>query len=111
MITTYQSKHTGLNNMKTLASNKGTIGAVAIFITVMFLYNIFFKPENTIIPSELSASSIGDDLLKIRGELQAVTLDQSLFSSAGYLLLTDFNVAISPQATGRPNPFDIIGRD
>lgn len=77
----------------------------------MFLYNIFFKSDTITAPSELSASSIGDDLLKIRRELQAVTLDQTLFSSPGYLLLDDFSTSIPQQITGRPNPFDIIGRD
>ena len=61
--------------------------------------------------SELSASSIGDDLLKIYGELQRITLDQAIFSSPRYLELTDFSTAIPPQTTGRPNPFDTIGRD
>lgn len=63
------------------------------------------------VPSELSASSVGDDLLKIFGELQKVTLDQAIFSAPDYLLLTDFSTSIPPQTTGRSNPFDIIGRD
>ena len=97
--------------MKTLAGNKGTIAAVAIFIMVMFLYNIFFKSETVPIPDELSASSIGNDLLKMRGELQAVALDQTLFSAPGYLFLTDFSVNIPQQPLGRTNPFNLIGRD
>jgi len=111
MITKWPLKHTGLNNMKTLASNKGIIALVAFFSMVMFLYNVFFKSETITVPSESSASSIGDDLLKIRRELQAVTLDRTLFSSSGYLLLADFSTSIPQQITGRPNPFDIIGRD
>ncbi|MDO8729303.1 MAG: hypothetical protein Q7K26_05480 [bacterium] len=97
--------------MNMIKQNKGTLAAIVIFIVVMFLYKLFFKSENIAIPSELSASSIGEDIIKIRGELQAVTLDQSVFSSHGYLLLTDFSTAIPQQITGRPNPFNIIGRD
>ncbi|MEX2013638.1 MAG: hypothetical protein WD897_01865 [Parcubacteria group bacterium] len=96
--------------MDILTKNKGILSVVVVFIAVMFLYNIFFKVE-TPVSSELSASSIGDDLLKIHGELQRVTLDRTMFSSTGYLLLNDFSTVISPQITGRPNPFDIIGRD
>ncbi len=59
----------------------------------------------------LQASGVGNDLLKIFDELQKVTLDQNLFSSPGYLELTDFSTSITPQATGRTNPFDVIGRD
>ena len=65
----------------------------------------------TLVPDELSASSIGNDLLKMHRELQGVAFDQTLFSSPGYLGLTDFSVSIPEQTTGRPNPFDVIGRD
>ena len=97
--------------MEILTKNKGILAAIAFFVVAMFVYNLFFKSETITVPSELSASSIGDDLLKIRGELQKVTLDRTIFSSPGYLLLTDFSTAIPQQTAGRPNPFDIIGRD
>lgn len=94
-----------------LKKNKGTLAAVALLVVAIFLYNFFFKSKAITVPSESSASAIGEDLIKIRGELQKVTLDQSVFSSPGYLLLTDFSTLIPEQATGRSNPFDIIGRD
>ena len=97
--------------MEILTKNKGILAAIAIFIVAILLYNLFFKSETLLVPSELSASSIGDDLLKIRGELQKVTLSRNIFSSPGYLLLSDFSTAIPQQTTGRPNPFNIIGRD
>lgn len=97
--------------MKTIVANKGILAAVAIFIIAMFVYNLFFKSEASTIPSELSASSIGDDLLQMHEDLKKVTFDQAIFSSTGYLLLTDFSVDVPEQTTGRPNPFDIIGRD
>ncbi|MBI2065596.1 MAG: hypothetical protein HYT68_00805 [Candidatus Zambryskibacteria bacterium] len=97
--------------MKTLTQNKGILAIIAIFIVAMFLYNSFFKSEGAPVSSELSASSIGDDLLRLRKELQTVTLNQASLSSPGYLLLTDFSISIPQQTTGRSNPFDIIGRD
>lgn len=97
--------------MKTLSKNKGILAVVAILILTMYLYNLFFKSETTPAPNESSASSIGDDLLKMHGKLQKVTLDQSLFSSPGFLKLTDFSSSIPQQTTGRPNPFNVIGRD
>lgn len=97
--------------MDILTKNKGILSVVVVFIVAIYLYNIFFKSETMPVTSELSASSIGDDLLKIHGELQRVTLDRAIFSSTGYLLLNDFSTVISPQTTGRPNPFNIIGRD
>ncbi|MEX2013975.1 MAG: hypothetical protein WD896_01315 [Parcubacteria group bacterium] len=97
--------------MEIFAKNKGILGVVAIFIVAMFIYNSFFKSDNSALSSELRASSIGDDLLQIRAELQAVTFNRAIFTSAGYLLLNDFSVSIPEQTTGRSNPFDIIGRD
>ncbi len=97
--------------MKTILANKGILALIAFFILAMFIYNLFFKPEASSVPSELDASSIGNDLLKMHEDLKKVTFDQALFSSPGYLLLNDFSVAIPEQAVGRPNPFNSIGRD
>ena len=97
--------------MKIFTKNKGIIAAIGIFILVIFSYNIFFKSEAVSLPDESSAASIGEDLIKTFNKLKAVTLDQSVFSSTGYLLLTDFSNSIPQQAIGRPNPFNIIGRD
>jgi len=97
--------------METLIKNKGILATVAIFILAMFLYNFFFKSEMTPVADQLSTSSVGNDLLKTFEELQAVTLDPSVFASLGYLELADFSSSIPQQPTGRPNPFNIIGRD
>ena len=97
--------------MKSLTGNKQIVGAVIIFILAMVLYNIFLKDDPSLIPDEQVATSIGEDLLKIHAELQRVTFDQTLFSSQGYVGLIDFGIPIPQQATGRPNPFNLIGRD
>lgn len=97
--------------MKILIKNKILLLVVAIFVIAMFLYNTFLKSDPLPTPDALSASSIGDDLLKIREELQQVTFDQTLLASPGYLFLVDFSTVVPTQVTGRRNPFDIIGRD
>src|SRR3989344_5139146 len=98
--------------MKTLVKNKVTLGAIAIFILAIFSYNVFLNPTADLsVPGESSASSIGDDLVKLHGELQAVTLNREIFSSPSYLLLTDFSTDIPQQEVGRPNPFNAIGQD
>ncbi len=97
--------------MDTLKNNKGTLAAIIIFIVAMFLYNLFFKSETITLPSEALAVSIGDDVIKMREELQAVTLSQNVFSSPSFLLLVDFSTEVPQQQVGRPNPFNIIGRD
>lgn len=97
--------------MKTLLENKGVLAIVAILVLGMFLYSILFKSNALSIPSELPAVAVGDDLLKMHKELQSVVLDQALFSSTGYLFLSDFSTSIPQQATGRSNPFDLIGSE
>ena len=97
--------------MKTLIKNKGILATIAIFILAMFLYNLFFKSEALPASIDLSTPSIGTDLLQIFDRLQKVTFDQTVFSSVGYRELTDFSISIPPQPTGRPNPFDMIGRN
>lgn len=97
--------------MKTLVKNKGILATIAVFILAMFLYNFFSASDALPVSIDLSAPSIGADLLQIYDKLQQVTLDQAVFSSAGYRELTDFSESIPPQPTGRPNPFDLIGRN
>ena len=97
--------------METIIKSKGILGIVAIFIILMFMYNLFLKPEFTSEVPEPPASSIGNELLKTREQLQEVTFDQTLFTSIGYLQLIDFGTDVPAQATGRLNPFNTIGRD
>lgn len=97
--------------MKTLIKNKGIIATIMVLILATYLYNFFLNSEVVSVPDESSASNVGDDLLKIFEDLKAISLDQTLFSSKSYLLLTDFSMDIPQQATGRTNPFNVIGRD
>ncbi len=96
--------------MKTLLKSKGVLAIIAIFIAAVFSYNSFFSSD-TVPASSQASIPVGDDLLKIFEELQRVTLDRSVLSSPGFLLLADFTTSIPQQTTGRPNPFDLIGRD
>ena len=96
--------------MDAINKNIKTIVLVVIFVLVMVSYNIISKSDS-IPPDEEQVVRIGDDLLKTYEELQSVTLSQSILSSAGYLLLLDFSTPIPDLPVGRPNPFDVIGRD
>ncbi len=61
----------------------------------------------------LKGEQLADDvtLVKTVDELSNINFDRNLFTTPSYRSLTDFSAAISQEATGRPNPFDIIGRD
>lgn len=94
-----------------LSANKGILLVVVVFVLVMVLYKIFLRPDAALIPDEVAASNIGNDILNLKTELEKVNFDQSLFSSAGYLGLVDITVLIPELPVGRLNPFNIIGRD
>ena len=96
--------------MKALEKNKSVIAAILVFIFVMLAYNLFFKSDVLTSENFPSTTTIGDDLLRLRGELEAVNLDRSVLSSGDFLLLADFSVPVPIQPTGRPNPFEVIGR-
>jgi hypothetical protein len=96
--------------MQALVKNKILLGIVILFILTMFVYNYFIKSDAPVVSNQ-SALSAGSDLIKLSDELSHAQLSQDLFSKPAYLFLTDFSLPLPPQATGRVNPFEIIGRD
>lgn len=97
--------------MEFLNKNKITLSAVVIFALALWLYSAFFKNDAPVAVSNGGAETVGADVLSLNAALQAVNLDQSLFSSALYRNLSDFSTPVPNQPVGRPNPFDTIGRD
>ena len=97
--------------MKTTGTNKILIPLVTVFIVGMFIYNFFFSAGSAPMPGELSAADIGDDLVAMRTKLEEVNFERDLFLDQKFLELADFSTVIPQQPTGRPNPFNIIGRD
>jgi len=50
-------------------------------------------------------------LVKTANELSGIDFKNNLFTALAYRFLTDFSTAIPSEPVGRPNPFDVIGRD
>jgi len=44
-------------------------------------------------------------------DLQAVNFDQQIFTSPGFLLLTNFSLEVPQKPIGRNNPFGNIGQN
>ena len=81
-------------------------------LLVWLAFNLFSGSDDAQPVGEgASIQAPGADLLALSNELSKVTLGQELFSNLSYRRLVDFTVPIPQQALGRPNPFDIIGRD
>lgn len=54
---------------------------------------------------------VGQDILILSDQLQAINIDSSVFSSPLFTSLVDISQPITPEPQGRPNPFAQIGND
>lgn|SRR3989338_11599610 len=99
--------------METLNKNRKIIGAVVIVVLAFFLYKFLAGSQAAPLPDApgLSATEANVDLLKMAQDISAVNYQSDLFSTPGYRQLVDFSAPLAPQAIGRANPFDIIGRE
>jgi hypothetical protein len=96
--------------MDTLLKNKKAVIVFILLVLAFFLYGAIFVPDAS--PSDEAAVTPGhEDLLNIANELSSINFRQELFSAPAYRALLDFSTDIPPQPAGRPNPFQIIGRD
>lgn len=96
--------------MEILKKNKNLIATVVLLVLVFWAYTTFFKVDSST-PTDATARAVGSDVLSLYASLQAVTLDQSIFSSPLYRNLSDFSPQLTSQPVGRTNPFDAIGRE
>lgn len=93
--------------MSGLIKNKAGLGLILLFIIAMYAYNSFKGNE----PVAESAQVAGGDLVKLSDKLQTASLSTELLGMPIYQYLTDFSEPVPEQSLGRPNPFEIIGRD
>lgn len=94
--------------MDLVLKNKKSVIALVLLLIAFFFYSVFFAPEPEI---NAPAAVPGEDLLNIANKLSGINFNQELFKMRGYRALTDFSVAIPQEATGRTNPFEVIGRE
>lgn len=95
--------------MKALKNNINAIITIVVLIALFFVYQSFFKPDTSVIVSDSVNQNVGQDVVSLYTTLQAVDLDQSLFSTNAYKNLVDFSTVLQEQPKGRRNPFDLIG--
>jgi hypothetical protein len=96
--------------MKSLENNKNVVYAIVLFAVAIIAYNYLLKSSQEASLTGISAQNIGNDVVELNRSLQAVTLDQTLFSSAEFKSLTDWSPNLSPQPQGRTNPFAPLGQ-
>lgn len=96
---------------------KQIIIAVVVIIVAFFGFKFFFPSsaptDNTLVTDNSSATQFvdGQTILALLGQLNKVTLDESIFTNKIFTSLVSFGVPIQDQAISRPNPFSPIGID
>src|SRR4051812_18128390 len=97
--------------MSLLEKNKSIIIAVLVFMVAILAYNYLWKGSQAIATQGITAQNIGNDVLDLNDKLQAVTLDQAVFSTPEYRSLTDWNPNFAQNSPhGRTDPFAPIGQ-
>jgi len=97
--------------MEFFHKNQKAILIIVLLLAAFYAYNTFFKSDVVPVAQDAEAERVGSEVLELNSRLQAVKLDQSLFSYSLYRKLIDFVVTIPNQPIGRPNPFNELGRD
>ncbi|HVT74859.1 MAG TPA: hypothetical protein VHD69_00325 [Candidatus Paceibacterota bacterium] len=97
--------------MKERSNLRNIIIAAALIIAVGvagYLYTTRDRSADELLVEDFiatSTNSVDSDLLATLRQLRKLKLDDSIFTSAAWLSLTDFGKVIPPQQPGRSNPF------
>jgi hypothetical protein len=96
---------------------KQIIIAIVIIIVAFLGFKFFFpsagSPDSALTAQSASSAQFvdGQTILASLGQLNKVTLDESIFTNKIFASLISFSVPIQDQAIGRQNPFSPIGVD
>lgn len=93
---------------------KMIIAGIALALIGFFGYQVFVVKIEAPITDDLYISNtevVGGDILNLVEKTKDLTIDKSIFSSNLFISLVDFNITLSPENKGRPNPFAPIGSD
>lgn len=92
--------------------------AIVIFmITGYVLYSTFFKsPATEVSPVTVDGVIVApvpenQDIIDLATKFDQMSVNIELFSSTLFKNLRDLEVPLSPETSGRPNPFASIGSD
>jgi len=93
-------------------SNKKVIaGLTACLVLGFMLYDYISQPVRAVdeLVLEEQEGVISKNLLVVLDRIESIKLDEKFFENAAFLSLQDFSVVLTPEPTGRPNPFAPIG--
>ena len=98
-----------------LKKNKTLLIILVIVIVAFIGYTIIFNPgedAGVLTSKNITTRGGGDNqLLLLLVNLRSITLDDSLFRDPAFRDLIDFGQQLTPEPTGRQNPFAPVGSD
>jgi len=96
---------TGSSNTKNLVI-AGVILAVLIFAGYYYTTRDRSSNVDLLVNIPVEGNQVIDgDLLSTLGQLKRLRLDETIFSNQTFISLTDHSRPLSPQTSGRTNPF------
>lgn len=88
-----------------------------LIVTIVILVGLGYLLLNTLtsdIPVDdtmVATKAEGEEILILADKLDAVNINDSIFSSPLFTSLVDISVPVVEEPKGRPNPFSQIGND
>jgi hypothetical protein len=61
--------------------------------------------ESVISPASSDAREVGNRVLILLNQINALNIDETIFESPAYKSLVDYTITVPEQNVGRPNPF------
>ncbi len=93
--------------MQFLKQNKLlSLGGLVVLLAALmyFMFVAGDAPEGAVV-SQSESDSVSRELIVTLSNLNTIKLDDSIFTDAVFVSLSDFGVQIPPQNVGRRNPF------
>ncbi len=93
--------------MQFLKDNKLYVIIILLALAGVWAYFMFFSGGggNSATVTTDETSPLSQDVLVTLSNLHTIKLDSTIFTDPVFVSLTDYGVAIPPQAAGRRNPF------
>lgn len=94
------------------ASQKIIASILVLVVLAGIGYFIFTSVEIPVADVELSEQDVlGQEIIILANKVENISFDQSVFASAVFASLKDYQLPLDPEVQGRNNPFGIIGTE
>jgi hypothetical protein len=102
--------------MDFFTQHKTTVIGIVVIVGAFLVYFFFFRgpaDDAALLSSEATSgvnTELSTEFVNLLAELQSITLDASFFARPEFRALTDLTKPLTPEFSGRANPFRPIGQ-